>query len=73
MINPIQLVRMMNSGNPMQVLMSEAQRNPQLQQILQQVNGKTPEEMRQMAVCAAQQRGIDLNQLANQLGIRLPK
>ena len=69
----MQLIQMMKSGNPMQVLMNEAQGNPQLQQILQQVNGKTPAEIRQMAMSAAQERGIDLNQLAGQMGIRLPR
>lgn len=73
MMNPMQLMQLMRGGNPMQILMSEAQRNPQLQQIMQQVNGKTPGEIQQMAMTAAQQRGIDLNQLASQLGIRLPK
>ena len=74
MMNPIQLIQMLQqSGNPMQMLTGIAQTNPQLGQVLQMVNGKTPAEMQQMAYEAARQRGVDLNQLSRQLGIKLPR
>lgn len=73
-MNPMQLVQMLQgSGNPMQMLMGMAQNNPALGQALQMVNGKTPAEMEKMAYDMAKQRGVDLNQLAKQLGIRLPR
>ena len=73
-MNPMQLVQMLQgSGNPMQMLMGMAQNNPALGQALQMVNGKTPAEMEKMAYDMAKQRGVDLNQLAKQMGIRLPR
>jgi hypothetical protein len=57
----------------MQMLMGMAQSNPALGQALQMVNGKTPAEMERMAYDMAKQRGVDLNQLAKQMGIKLPK
>ena len=73
-MNPMQLVQMLQgSGNPMQMLMGMAQNNPALGQALQMVNGKTPAEMEKMAYDMAKQRGVDLNQLARQMGIRLPR
>lgn len=73
-MNPMQLIQMLQgSSNPMQMLMGMAQNNPALGQALQMVNGKTPAEMERMAYDMAKQRGVDLNQLAKQMGIRLPR
>ena len=73
-MNPMQLIQMLQgSTNPMQMLMGMAQNNPALGQALQMVNGKTPAEMERMAYDMAKQRGVDLNQLAKQMGIRLPR
>ena len=74
MMNPIQLIQMLQqSGNPMQMLTGMARNNPQIGQVLQMVNGKTPEQVRDMAFQMAKERGVDLNQLARNMGIRLPK
>lgn len=73
MISPMQLMQMARSGNPMQALMQMSKTNPQVGQVLQMVNGKTPAEMQRMAYDIAKQRGVDLNQLAQQLGVRLPR
>lgn len=73
MINMMQLVQVVNGGgNPMQMLMQAAPQNPLVGQVLQMTNGKTPGQMREMAQRIAQQRGVDLNQLAQQMGIKLP-
>lgn len=73
-MNPMQLIQMLrNGGNPNQLIAMAAQRNPALRQAMQMVNGRTPEQVRDMAYDLAKQRGVDLNQLARQLGIRLPK
>ena len=72
-MNPMQLIMMLqNSGNPMQMLMQASVQNPMIGQILQMTNGKTPAEMRTMALRAAQQKGINLNQLVQSLGLKLP-
>lgn len=74
MNNPLQLIQMIQrGGNPQQLLSQAAQRSPALRQAMQAVNGRTPEQVRDMAYQMARQRGVDLNQLAQQLGIRLPK
>ena len=73
-INPMQAIQMLRSGaNPNQLMMQIAQNNPAVQQAMRAVNGKTPVQIRDMAYQIAQQRGIDLNQLARQLGIGLPR
>ena len=73
MINMMQLIQMVNGGgNPMQMLMQAAPQNPLVGQVLQMTNGKTTGQMREMAQRIAQQRGVDLNQFAQQMGIKLP-
>lgn len=74
MMNPLQMMQMLRGAqNPMQTMMQLSQQNPQLNQIMQMTNGKTPAQMEQMVRQAAQQRGVDLNQLAQQLGVKLPR
>lgn len=74
MNSPMQLIQMIQrGGNPQQLVMQAAQNNPILRQAMQAVNGRTPEQVRDMAYQMARQQGIDLNQLARQLGIKLPK
>lgn len=74
MMNPMQLIQMIqSSGNPMQMLNQMGRQNPTVGQVIRMMNGKTPDEMRNMAYQAAKERGVDLNQLANQMGIKLPE
>lgn len=74
MMNPLQMMQMLRGAqNPMQTMMQLSQQNPQLNQIMQMTNGKTPAQMEQMVRQAAQQRGVDLNQIAQQLGVKLPR
>lgn len=74
MNSPMQLIQMIQrGGNPQQLVMQAAQNNPILRQAMQAVNGRTPEQVRDMAYQMARQQGIDLNQLSRQLGIKLPK
>jgi len=72
MINPYLLTQMMRgSADPMQMLMGMAQTNPQIGQVLGMVNGKTPAQIQQMVYAEAQRRGVDVNNLARQLGVKL--
>lgn len=73
MINPLQIIQMAQRGNPQQIAMQLAQQNPAFRQAMQMMNGKTPEQIRDMAFNMAKQRGVDLNQMARQMGINLPK
>ena len=72
-MNPMQLISMMQqSGNPMGMLMQMSQQNPLMGQAMQALNGKTPWQMEQYVRQIAQQRGVDINQLARQMGIKMP-
>lgn len=72
-MNPLQVIQALRQGaNPNQLMMQLAQNNPAVRQAVQMVNGKTPDQIRDMAQQMARQRGVDLNQLSKQLGIRLP-
>ena len=62
-----------NGANPQALAMQLAQQNPMFQRALQMVNGRTPEQIYDMAAQMAQQRGLDINQIAQQLGVPLPK
>ena len=74
MMNPMQMIHMLqSSGNPMQAMMSMANQNPMLRSAIQMMNGKTPQQMEQTVRQIAQQRGVDLDQLAHRMGVRLPK
>ena len=74
MTSPMQFIQMIQRGaNPNQLMMQAAQNNPAVRQAMQMMNGKTPEQIRDMAFCEAKRRGVDLNQLARSLGITLPK
>ena len=75
MSNPaLQILDAIRRGaNPNQIAAQLAQNNPAIRYAMQVMNGKTPEQVRDMAYQIAQQRGLDLNQIARQLGITLPK
>lgn len=61
------------SNNPMQVVMDMAKINPQFGNFMNMVNGKTPAEIEQMVYTEAQKQGVDVNQLASRLGLKLPR
>ena len=72
-MNYIQMLKTIRSQpNPTHGLMQLAQQDPRVSRVMNMMNGKTPAEMEQIARQMAQQRGVDLNQLAQQLGIKLP-
>lgn len=74
MNNPMmQMLAMMRGGqNPQQVLYAMAQNNPQVRQVMQMMQGKSPAELRQMADNMAAQRGTTVEDIARQLGITIP-
>ncbi len=71
MMAMIQMAR--NGGNPMQMLQQMAGQNPQAAQAMRLIQGKKPQQLRQIAENMAKERGVDLNQMAHQMGITLPK
>lgn len=71
MNNPVMaLVQAMQHGRkPMDLMQAMAQQNPQVAQALQMVQGKSPQQLQQMAQNMARERGVDLNQMLRQMGI----
>lgn len=62
-----------NGGNPMELLNSFASQNPQAKQMMGNLQGKSPNEMRAYAENMAKSYGTDLETVARQLGLTLPK
>ena len=71
MMAMLQMAR--NGGNPMQMLQQMAGQNPQAAQAMRLIQGKNPQQLRQIAENMAKERGVDLNQIARQMGVTLPK
>ena len=71
MNNPIAMLMQMaqNGGNPMQMLQQMAGSNPAAQQTLRMIQGKSPAQMRQVAENMAHERGINLSEMAQRMGI----
>ena len=57
-------------GNPMTLMQQMAGRNPRAQQALQMVQGKTPDQLRQMAENMAKERGTTVDEIARGLGLK---
>lgn len=65
------LVNGMRNGNsPEQMLAGMAQGNPAIAQVLSIVRGKNPAQLEQTARNMARERGIDLDELARNMGFR---
>lgn len=60
-------------GNRQQMLAQYAQQSPTFRGTMQRINGRTPGQILEMAQQMAQQCNVDLNQLAQKLGVTLPK
>jgi hypothetical protein len=71
-INPMQLIQMLQRGaNPQQLMAQLIQQHPAFRRAAQFMNGKTPQQIQGEVQKMAAQRGIDINQLTKQLGIKL--
>lgn len=67
-MNPMQMMiqAAMQGVSPAQFLAQQAAQNPQMRQLYQMVNGKSPDELRQMADNMLRQRGTSYDQVAQQ-------
>lgn len=72
MVNPMQILMqaMQNKQDPMQMLSSLAQQNPQARQVMQIVQGKSPEQLRQTVENMARERGTTVDELARRMGLK---
>ena len=74
-MNPLaQLAQIAKQGQsiyPALVQMSRG--DPRMMQAMQMMQGRSPEQMRQIVLNMARERGIDLNQMAQMYGLRIPR
>ena len=61
-----------NGGNPQTLINQLAQNDPQVQQAVRMIQGKSQDQLKQMVMNMANERGISVNDIARQLGITLP-
>ena len=73
MSNPMMsMVQMAMGGmSPMQYLQQRMGQNPQFAQAMNLIQGKTPEQLHQIADNMAKQRGTTVEEIARQYGIPL--
>ena len=73
-MNPLQMFNMLSQAkNPMALLQQMSSNNPYLKRVLEVMNGKSPQELRQYVENTAKTQGVDLSQLAQKLGLQLPQ
>ena len=70
--NPMmRMIQLMRSGqSPMGMMQEMAQQDPRAQQAMQMIQGKSPQQLRQMAQNMAREKGIDLDMVMRQMGLR---
>ena len=67
------MAALLKSGrNPMPMLRNMAANDPQAAQIMQLINGKSSQQLREIAYNMAKERNIDIDNLARSLGITIP-
>lgn len=73
--NPMmQLMNLMRGGgNPAPILNQMARANPKMGQAMQMMQGKTGESLKNTCLSAYKEMGVDIEQMAQQYGIHLPK
>ena len=74
-MNPLaQLAQIAKQGQSIYpALMQMSRGDPRMMQALQMMQGRSPDQVRQMVLNMARERGIDLNQMAQMYGLRLPR
>ena len=71
---PIQMLGMLQKAqNPFGLLQQLSINNPKLQRVMEIMNGKSPSQLEQYVKNTAQTQGVDLNQLAQKMGLQLPQ
>lgn len=73
MNNPVMILLNVarSGGNPMQLMQQMAMQDPRIAQAQQMMQGKTPQQLRQMAENMARERGTTVQDVARGLGIRI--
>lgn len=69
-----QILQMAQNGvDPNRLAQQLIKQNPAVKRAAELINGKSDDQIRQMVYSRAQQMGVDLNEMARQMGIKLPK
>lgn len=66
-MNLIQLVNMIRSSGPEKALQQIAGQNPVASQAMKMIEGKSPQQINQIAANMARERGVDINVLTQQI------
>ncbi len=61
-----------NGGNPMALMQQMAGNNPLAAQAFNAIQGKNTQQLRQMAMNMAKEKGVTVQQVAQQYGLKLP-
>lgn len=73
-MNPMEILQMVNqTQNPEAMIQQLASQNPLLQRAMQMAQGKTPQELRSIAVNLAKQQGLteqDVDNMAKNFGLK---
>lgn len=74
MNNPfMQIMGLLKAGkNPNAILQTMAMNDPQVRQVMQLMNGKSPAQLEQMARNMAKERGTTIEDIARSMGIQIP-
>ena len=73
-MNPLQMLNALQKAqNPTALLNQLMGQNPQLKRVMEVMQGKSPQELEQYVRNTAQTQGVDLNQLAQKMGLQLPQ
>ena len=68
------ILRNLQGGlNPNALLSQMARSDPRVSQALQMLQGKSPDQLRQMAENMARERGTSVEQIAQSLGLKMPR
>lgn len=72
--NPMmQIMAAINSGrNPEALLQQMARTDPRVAQAMRMINGRSPQQLREMAENMAKERGVNIEDVARSLGISAP-
>lgn len=67
-MNMLQLIQALRgNGNPVGMLQQLAGQNPAIAQAMKMIEGKSPQQINQIAANMARERGVDINALTQQI------
>lgn len=61
-----------NGMRPEAIIQQMVSTNPQAKQAVQMMQGKSPAQLRQMAMNMAKEQGVNINDVLRQLGVNVP-